>query len=332
MNSWSRLAGGACIVLAACSGAGTPSPSPSASPVRYPVVGDEPVIEHAAVGATWLLSGAATRTPQGYHLYPLVWVTDADEHPRIAHFTSPDARTWSAADDVAFVGVDALDLGRPGPVPSSVLRQPDGSLAMYGSGRLATSDRPVVWRATAATADGPWQVDAEPVLVPGDAAAWDGQQVDHPSVVSVNGGFLMAYGGASFANRNAGGIGFARSSDGRSWTRTGDAQLTPGACGLETRSLVEPHLAIEGAALVLLFGAMEVDGDRMVVLRATSGDGGATWECDPANPVLVQDDFQGVVGLHSMVALEVDGSTGLLVETLGDGWSDLWLALPGDAP
>jgi hypothetical protein len=331
MYRWIRLVPVACLVLTACGGTRSTSPRQTAAPAPSAVAGGRPVIEHAAIGGTWLLSGAATASPDGLHLFPLVWITDQDEHPRIAHFTSRDARTWTAADDPVFTGVDALELGRPGAVPSSVLRQPDGGWAMYGGGRTARSDRPVVWRATAASSDGPWQVDPQPVLVPGDVTAWDGRGVDHPSVIAAGEGFLMAYGGAGFADRNAGHIGFARSVDGRTWTRADGDPLAPGICNVDARSLVEPHLATEGGELVLLFGAMEVGGDRMVVLRASSEDGGWTWECDPANPVLREDDFPQVAGLHSMVALDVDGSPGLLVETLGDGWSDLWLALPGNA-
>jgi hypothetical protein len=290
------------------------------------------VLEHAEVGATWILSGAAVGGPEQQHLFPLVWVTDQDPQPRVAHLTSSDGTAWQRRPDVSFTGADALGLGRPGLVPSSVLRLPEGSWAMFGGGRLGATDRAVAWRATATTADGPWHVDPEPVLLPGDASAWDGQQVDHPSVVTLGDGLLMAYGGASFADRNAGRIGFARSTDGLTWTRTDADPLSPAACDVASRSFVEPHLAVEGERRVLLFGAMEAGGDRMVVLRATSDDLGTTWECDPANPVLTQGDFPGVEGLHSMAALEIDGATGLLVETLGDGWSDVWLTRPGEAP
>lgn len=328
----SRLAGGiACLVLGACTAAGGDSGSPIAAPPRLVVDGEAPAVAHDDLDATWLLSGAAVSTPDGHHLFPLVWLTDDDREPRILHLTSLDARTWRADPEPVVPASAELELAWPGAVPSSVLPQPDGRWAMYGSGRLGLSQRPVAWRAVAEGPDGPWHLDDAPVLEPGGAAAWDGRQVDHPSVVVHDGGYLMAYGGASFADRNAGGIGFAMSTDGASWTRTEAEPLLPGACDVPSRSLTEPHLAIEGGQLVLLFGAMEVDGDRMVVLRATSGDG-LSWRCDAANPVLDPDDFPGTEGLHSMVALEVGGKPALLVETLGDGASDLWLATTAASP
>jgi hypothetical protein len=325
MNRLASLGGLACLVLAGCGPSVGMGSAPSAPASRLAVDGDVPVVAHDDLDATWLLSGAAVTTSDAHHLFPLVWLTDDDQHPRILHLTSSDARTWRAAPDAVVPEAGELELAWPGPVPSSVLVEPDGGWAMYGSGRLAGSERPVAWRAVADVPGGPWRLGDLAVLQPGDAAAWDGRQLDHPSVVVHGDGYLMAYGGASYADRNAGGIGFASSPDGITWTRTDAEPLLPGACDVPSRSLTEPHLAIEGDRLVLLFGAMEVDGDRMVVLRATSDDG-VGWRCDAANPVLTPDDFPPSEGLHSMVALEVDGAPALLVETLGDGASDLWLA------
>ena len=230
-----------------------------------------------------------------------------------------------------------IELDDIGAVPSSVLIDDDGTWVMYGGGRLPGGNDPIVWRATAPGPDGPWTAHPYPVLEP-DGEGWDGAITDHPSVIQEADGYVMGYGGAGIAQPNRNRIGMAASPDGVSWTRLAatlegaddDQALGPSACGLEARTMFEPHLLSTDDGHLLFFGVMlEGEDDAMQILAATSPDG-VQWACASGRHALASDDFPGAPGLHSFVAIEDRGATMLLVEVLGDASSRLWLAQAGN--
>ena len=92
--------------------------------------------------------------------------------------------------------------------------------------------------------------------------------------------------------------------------------LGPDACGIDARTMVEPHLLmIEGT-----------DTDMQIV-TATSSDGRA-WTCPSGSTdSLGSDDFAGRPGIHSFTVLDTpDEPLSMLVEVLGQDSSTLWLA------
>jgi hypothetical protein len=319
-----RLLAALLVVLAACAPASLPSPSPSDSTVPRLVLG------HEQLGTAYVLPAAAIEVDGLLHLWVLTLTGEDGQVPGIVHLTSADGLAWNDdGSETAFeteLGFDTI-----GPVPSSVLVEPDGTWHMFGGGRTAEGDRPIVWTASAPSANGPWTFSDDPILQP-EGAGWDGLVTDHPSVVAADEGYLMAYGGAGAPDSNRNRIGFARSADGIIWERVpatldgaDDAlALGPSACGIDARSMVEPILLETDAGLRLYFGAMRSGTDSMVIGMADSPDGTA-WNCPGAGPVVEPADFPGSPDLHSYLGLRAGDRELLLVEVLGPGSSDVWL-------
>jgi hypothetical protein len=319
-----RLLPALLVVLAAC--APPPIPSPSASGSAAPRL----VLGHEQLDTDYVLPAAAIEVDGLLHLWVLALTGEDGQVPEIIHLTSADGLAWNdEASETAFEG--ELSFDTIGPVPSSVLVEPDGTWRMFGGGRTADGDRPIVWTASAPSASGPWRLGDEPVLRP-EGAGWDGLVTDHPSVAATDDGYLMAYGGAGAPDSNRNRIGFARSADGTDWERVpatldgaDDAlALGPSACGIDARSMVEPMLLESDGGLRLYFGAMRTGADIMVIGTAESADG-ATWACPEAGPLIEPADFPGSPDLHSYLAVAGSHRELLLVEVLGPGSSDVWL-------
>ena len=309
-------------------------PSPFAEPpLTFDVIDDEPALDPTDFGAAYLLPGAAIVEAGTHHLYPVAFYADPAQQPRVLRLTSDDGVTWEGDADASVLEDFAMDLADPGPVPSSAFADADGTWTMYGGGRLPTADRSIIWRATAPGPDGPWTADPEPVLEP-SRDGWDSGITDHPSVHATDEGYLMAYGGADRAQPNRNRIGIATSDDGISWTRQpatlggaddGDA-LGPQACGVDARTMFEPHLVTTHDGVLLTFGVMvDVPDDEMQILGATSADG-TDWTCVAHEALIDSADFPLSPDLHSFVTFGDGGNTTMLIEVLRNETSELWLA------
>ncbi len=310
------------VILAGC--AATTAPSPPVPAI---------VIPHDALETSYVLAGAAVEHEGTTHLWTVLATGVAGDPQRVVHLTSPDLRTWDGDRTASVLDGAALGFDANGPIPSSVLIEEDGTWRMFGGGRLADGDTPVIWTASAPGADGPWSFHPTPILQP-ERVGWDGVSVDHPSVVLTDDGYLMAYGGASPAAASRNRIGFARSTDGISWIRVpttlegadDDLALGPVACGIDARTMVEPELRQTDAGLRLDFGVMEVGADEMVIASAESTDG-VSWGCAAEGAVFEVADVDPARNLHSFVPLRIGERDALLVELLAPGSlsSDLWL-------
>jgi hypothetical protein len=250
----------------------------------------------------------------------------------VLHLTSEDGLTWTGDPSLSVLDDLGIELDEVGAVPSSAFVTDDGTWVMYGSGRRPGSADPIVWRATAPRADGPWTAESAPVLLPSEGG-WDSAISDHPGVVPTEDGFLMGYGGASAATPNRNRIGMATSADGVTWTRMAAAMagaddgqaLGPRACGVDARSMFEPHLLATDDGHLLVFGVMLAGSrDAMEIHAAISLDA-TEWTCAPGGDAITSEDFPGAPDLHSFVAFEDDGAPMMLVEVLGEASSTLWL-------
>ena len=320
------------VVACQAPSASVDEPEPSEAALTFSVVGDAPVLDPDDYGADYLLPGAAVVHEETIHLFPVASSLDPTEAPRVLHLVSDDGRTWTGDPSASLLADFAIELDAIGAVPSSAFVADDGTWVMYGGGRLPGGTDPIVWRATAPGADGPWTAHPNPVLVP-DGEGWDGAITDHPGVLPTQDGYLMGYGGASAAAPNRNRIGMATSADGVAWTRMAaslagadDAQaLGPSACGVDARSMFEPHLLATDDGNLLVFGVMlEGELDAMEILAATSADA-TQWTCASGGDALGSDDFPAAPSLHSFVAFEDDGAPLMLVEILGEARSTLWL-------
>jgi hypothetical protein len=105
--------------------------------------------------------------------------------------------------------------------------------------------------------------------------------------------------------------------------------LGPDACGIDARTMVEPHLLPYGEGQLLVFGLMAEGSDTdMQIVTATSSDG-RTWTCASGNDSLSAADVPGGRSIHSLAVIaDAGGPPSLLLEVLGEGHSTLWLARP----
>ena len=323
---------GVFLVLTACS---SPPSSPMASqsaslaeaalaePAIH-VIGDRPVLNASDLdGRSAVLPGAFTIVDLTYHAF-LVGFGDEIGDQRPFYATSSDGVTWAVADGDPLERI-GLELAAPGPIPTSVLIETDGSWTMYIWGRSdpAGVQAASVWRATATAASGPWVADPAPVLTPG-VDGWDSRDVDFPSVVRTADGYLMAYSGVTDGEIVH--IGLATSTDGIAWTKLPEPIISPGHCGdFDDRSITIPRLIGTDVGYLIVYLAFATDSNDAAVGLSASADG-LTWACASPTPLLERSDVPGSQGIHTIALAEGMGRPQLLVESLVEGGSELWLA------
>jgi predicted GH43/DUF377 family glycosyl hydrolase len=155
------------------------------------------------------------------------------------------------------------------------------------------------------------------VLTTGEPGAWDDSGIDFPAVVPRDDGFLMLYGGLDGSNTTR--IGVATSDDGITWQKDAEPVLEADSCGKPgAQYAAAPRLMPADEGYLLLF-----DQDREPAM-ATSPDG-HTWTCAGPDPLLVAEDLPDGQGIHSFAATMVDGKVSVLMESLLDSASEIWL-------
>ena len=325
-NGWRVLAALAitALTMTACDNAlGTsPTPSPStsgASAGSIAVVSDAPVLEASDLGDGHygaILSAAYFEADGIRHAY-VVGFGDAPGDQDVFHATSPDGLEWEIDENPVLEEL-GLDLSRPGPIPASVIQEEDGTWVMYLWGIPAPLSRGgEIYRATADSPAGPWVADPEPVLTTGELGAWDDSGIDFPAVVPMGSGFLMLYGGLDGSDTTQ--IGVATSDDGITWQKDPEPVLNAASCGKPgAQYAATPRLMATAEGYLLLF-----DQDRETAM-ATSPDG-HEWTCSGPNPLLVAEDVPGGQGIHTFAAADIDGTVSVLIESLIDGGSEIWL-------
>lgn len=148
--------------------------------------------------------------------------------------------------------------------------------------------------ATAPAPEGPWTAEPEPILLPGDEAAWDGLRVVEPTVMRTGDGYVMYYAGIGQDRVSA--IGMATSPDGRTWTKYDDPATTDARLADSDPVLIGdretwnagsvgcPDIERLGDGYVMVFDSAAAKG----YARAVSSDG-ITWEIVDDDTLLRQD-------------------------------------------
>lgn len=293
------------------------------SGVSIHILGDEPVFAGVMVDADYVLPAALTWAENAYHLWGRAFVEQEGVPSRGFYATSTDAMAWTVSDEDPFEML-GLDLFDPGPVPGTVLHEQDGSWLMYLWG-YPTEGIAVFYRATAASPEGPWVADPEPILTR-TSGGWDGGGLDFPSVVHTEEGYLMAYSGWNLSQPNSNVVGMATSADGVTWTKGEEPIINPGFCGdFDARSITLPRLRDAGDGWFLFYNGLPEDPTAGASVGVASSADLRTWTCASPVPALTAADIPESTGIHTIaVAADARGPE-LLVESLGEGFSVLWL-------
>jgi predicted GH43/DUF377 family glycosyl hydrolase len=290
------------VILAACSSSGTssvpPAPSlaptspPSAIATPSPTEGAHFTFDHDAVVTTttagfasdlYINPGALIEVDGTLHMFPNVF----SKWPgvmKIPHLTSTDGgTTWVLDKADPVIGSDDIPLANPGVDISTGYVADDGTWVLIYS-TVDTSKPWVLGRATAPGPSGPWTFDAEPILEPGPAGAFDHGGVEWPSVVKRDGTWVMYYAGFDQPQSGTGAIGMATLGADGTWTKQAEPVLVASE-KWEGRSLDRPRVVVAPGGLVTLYTGRDLT-DRGL---ATSTDG-RTWTKLPG-PQIEHDDF-----------------------------------------
>lgn len=209
---------------------------------------------------------------------------------QVGYLTSEDGLTWTEVTPDPVLRTDDVPFAEVAALASSALVEEDGTWVLYfytWNTRSGADGMSEIGRATADNPLGPWTVDPEPVLTPGEAGAWDGASVTAPSVVKTeDGGYLMYYAGGD-ATRG-GGIGLATSDDGISWTKHGDNPLLTATEDWEGAFIHQPRVVQTPDDWTMIYRVPGVGRGQMRLGLAFSEDGidwtksdqGAIWQPD----------------------------------------------------
>lgn len=321
------------VVLAGC---GAPA-SPTATPTQVPmpavtIVGDGPAFEPvAATDYRYVLAGAGLVAGDEEHAWVVAFGEAQGDQEVMRLLSVGGGAGWEIADRRVGRSI-GLAFDPPGPIPATVLPSEDGGeWTMYFAASPAGGDDGAdIWRATAPAPEGPWTADAEPVLARSDVpteTGGDPMQVDLPAVVRTDDGYRMLFGWSP--TRATTRIRSATSDDGVTWTVDPAVAIDIGHCGgFDDRSVAMPRLLAhpDGGWIALYSGYGDLADPGMAVGLSRSVDGSA-WTCAAPEPVVTAADVTGSEGLHSYALLGGDGAAlRLLIESLREGGSDLWLA------
>ena len=285
------------------------------------VVPDQPLLAQGSVeGADFLFVSAAVSVEEAVHAYIIGF---RDNESRVM------VMSWGEGGEIrqADPGVDDLDLDldHPGPMPTSVTQQRDGTWVMHGFGVPTTPGAtPVFWRALSASPTGPWS-DPAIVYEVGGPGAWDGAWIDFPNVIVAEEGLSMLYEGASDAEPNSSHLGVAASPDGFTWERPGSPAVSPGDCE-DVVSIRMPRLLAVEEDWLLAFSAINGAGGEPPIRLATGQDPMHP-SCTGAEVALSVDDLPGSGGIHSHALVRTASGPALLVESLDEeaSGSSVWL-------
>jgi predicted GH43/DUF377 family glycosyl hydrolase len=189
---------------------------------------------------------------------------------------STDGREWAFSDQPVFSFANGQQLTFQ---PYSMLQMPDGSYSLYGAAKAESIETLQTWasqyailRATTSNPMEGWTIEAEPLLLPGDAYSWDRSVVWSPYVFAEAGAYRMYYWGQPNTDFNAdNGIGMAFSEDGVDWRK--DLPVEGGQADRETNLLLS-RSQDEWVEIILLHIWRTVDGWQLMYYLRDRRDSG----------------------------------------------------------
>ncbi len=305
-----------------------PSTTPESQPF-FTVLGDNPIIPRGQVGAwddRFTDPGAVVYYDGIFHMFRNGF-RDFPATSQVGYVTSTDGYTWIEQGSERVFKTSDVPYAKIAMYASSALVEGDGTWVIYfytwdSAGFPSAS---VIGRATAASPNSPWAVDAEPVLKPGSVHEWDSRQVLAPHVIKTKDGYLMYYSGAN--NDGIQQIGMATSTDGRQWVKYNDT-ATSDAPYLESDPVLksadkgswdagwvhQPRVFQTEQGWTMIYrGTKDVNGGNMALGLAASNDG-IHWNKSMLNPVFLPAEIKGAHQFWFHDALLVNGKYYLFIE------------------
>ena len=231
----------------------------------------------------------------------------------VGYVTSPDGTDWSFGDEKPLFDGAGVEWTGQALYASSVEILDDGTWVLW----LTADSRPfasrglAIGRATAPSPDGPWTVDPDPVLVPGEEGTWYSKSVGHPSVIRVGDEWWMYFDGfVSDLDAEADrAVGVATSSDGIDWVVAERPVFTSSPDGWDAARVMAPSVIVTDDTYVMTYMSTwrrEGQGFLADFGYATSDDG-TTWSRGPENPLIKNTGTIGYItsGFGSTVGNEL---------------------------
>lgn len=304
---------------AATESAGATAQSPATS---FSFGSDEPTVsrEQTGVDAAFINPGAVFEHNGEFHMFANLF-TGFPGQSQVPHLTSPDGVTWTLAEPDPVFTTEGIAFAQNGAHVSSGFVTDDGTWVLVFSS-LSSLEPWRLGRATAPAPAGPWTVDPEPILEPGEEGSLDAGGLSWPSVTRTDEGYAMYYTARAEPN-GAGVIAMATSPDGATWTKAEEPALVAEA-DWEDGSLDRPRVTSTPSGLAMVYSGSDLT-DRGI---AFSQDG-VSWERDGGQPVITQADFPVSGRCWDATLLHRDGTLLYILEIGAgnvSGGTELYLA------
>lgn len=295
--------------------------------------GGGPALPHGEEGrwdGKYVFASAVVEHEGTFILFYKGFASSSDGMGGVGIATSQDGFTWEKRPDPVLTDPGA-SYATAGFVPYSVLVEEDGGWVMYfhawNGGRSAPAlggPDSVIGRATAPAAEGPWTLDAEPML---RGTGWASGGVALPSVIRTADGYLMIFSGDAGSPEDSA-IGAATSADGIAWTMQPEPVLSPAEdnTAWDGRIVGMGNVVSTPQGYVMVYAGIGRNTRTNDYGLAFSQDG-LTWERYDDNPVLRTADLPGGRSLHTQRLFYVDGTYFLFFEAVGQRDSELWLSV-----
>ena len=306
-------------------------------------INDQPVVARGSQGAwakAFIDPGAVVAHDGRLHMFYTAipkW-----PHPLAVGYTvSDDGRTWRQGAGAPVLSGADLGSAEQSVMSTSAVVGDDGQWMLFFTIVDPTKNfLGAIGRATAPSPEGPWTVDAEPVLTQGRKGAWDGRFVGNASVVKTDDGYRMYYVGVGdFANgafiEEHQNVGMATSPDGVTWTKHDDPLTLEYAYAnsdpvflfnddseaWDSWHIADTNVQKTARGWVMVYRGTHFDKPAALGV-ATSADGIA-WRRSDANPFLTHQDLGKTIYFSSFVRFA--GQDLVFVEAGSTSGSDVFL-------
>lgn len=263
-------------------------------------------------------------------------------HPlAIGYTVSADGRTWRDGDGTPILSTDNFGTDNQSVMSTSAVVGDDGRWMLFFTIVDPTKNfLGAIGRATASSPEGPWTVDAQPVLTQGRKGAWDGRFIGSASVVKTEDGYRMYYVGAGdFANgvftEEHQNVGMATSPDGVVWTKHNDEKtldypyaesdpvfrINADTDAWDSWHITDTNVVKTNRGWAMVYRGTHFDKPGALGV-ATSADG-VTWVRDASNPFLTTKSMGKTIYFSSFVRFQ--GQDMVFVEAGSTNGSQIFL-------